>query len=228
VFDPKILERNRIVAAQRADAASMPFDVLRTRLLKICAQRNWTRIGVTSPYKGCGKTHVVANLAISIARQTEARVLLLDFDLRAPALAARFGIAGERRIAGMLLGETPPEAFFIRAGDRLALGVNTQREPNSAELLQSDSAARAQDAAAALLRPTVMLYDLPPLLTADDALGMLDRLDGVILVVAAGETSPAQLRACEESLTDSERFIGVILNKFEDPTGQDYNYDYGY
>src|SRR4051812_13393858 len=64
-LDPKVLASNRIVTAARNDLAHTQFDRLRTNLLQLIRQNNWTSVAITSPTAGCGKTVVSLNLALS-------------------------------------------------------------------------------------------------------------------------------------------------------------------
>ena len=81
-LDPKHLERNRIITRERQNPAYVAFDVLRTRILRAFSKHGWSRVGITSPTKGCGKTFTAANLALSLARQKDCRTVLMDLDLR--------------------------------------------------------------------------------------------------------------------------------------------------
>lgn len=225
--DPARLERNRVISAGRADPAHIPFDVLRTRLSRVCAEKGWRRIGITSPTKGCGKSMVALNLAFSLARQPMRRTVLIDGDLKAPMLGDMLGHA-PRPIEDWLAGRTPLEAHFQRIGERFALGLNSTTVSNSAELVQSASAAQAMQEAGSRLDADIVIVDLPPLLVTDDAIAMLPHLDGVLLVVAAGESTPQEVEASERLLADNCILIGVLLNKAVVPTSESYHDSPGY
>ena len=64
-LDVAHLKRRRVVSYQKNDPAHVVFDVLRTRLLKVFKDNSWSRIAITSPTRGCGKTFVAANLALN-------------------------------------------------------------------------------------------------------------------------------------------------------------------
>jgi len=222
------LARERIISLGRADRAHFAFDALRTRLLTMLRDNGWSRVAITSPTKGCGKTTVATNLALSLARQPETRSVVLDLDLRMPQLANRLGIVEEHRIKPFLTGGMPAAEYLRRFGDNLAFGFNSAPVKNSAELVQSRVAADAISTISSEYQPDVMLFDLPPMLTCDDVLGFLPNVDGVLLVIGGGETKPAAVDECEQLIEQHSNFLGVILNKGEGAGGNPGYYGYGY
>src|SRR5262245_60896616 len=98
------LERFRLIAHNTADARSNSFDMLRTQVVQAMDQRNWQFLAVTSPTPGCGKTVTAINLALSIARQPERSVLLVDMDLQRPQVAASLGLKCRDGLLSLLDG----------------------------------------------------------------------------------------------------------------------------
>lgn len=224
--DEARMARERIVTRKKTHAAHAPFDVLRTRLIKICRTKGWSRIGITSPTKGCGKSVVSFNLAFSVARQPDMRGALLDLDLRAPRLSRLVGFAGENRIARLLRREATVEQSFVRIGHNLAVAFNAASEQNASEILQGAVTAEALAAAQRALAPDLVIYDLPPMLVVDDAIGFLSNLDGVLIVIAAGQTLASHVAECERLIGDGTNFLGVILNKQAEGFDDAYAYEY--
>ena len=91
-LDAAYLQSHRIVAYDGKDPRSRPFDLLRTEILSSMDLKGWKVLAVTSPTSGCGKTLVAVNLALSMARQSECQVCLVDLDLRRPQVATYSGI----------------------------------------------------------------------------------------------------------------------------------------
>ncbi len=89
--DAALLERNLVITASRTDPAHASFDVMRTRLVQAMAEKGWRRVAITSPTKGCGKSFTAVNLAITLSRYENSRTILMDMDLRHPALARYLG-----------------------------------------------------------------------------------------------------------------------------------------
>lgn len=227
-INPRRLERERIVTREKSDPAHVPFDLLRTRLSKTLAERSWSRIGITSPTQACGKTVISANLAFSLARRTETRTVLLDLDLRLPRLSRILGPGEPRPISLLLEGGARPERFCYRIGRSLAVGLNTEPVANAAELLATPQAADAVGRIAETLRPDVLLCDMAPVLVGDEVLAFLANLDAVILVAAAGKTTPAEIEEAEALIAEQTNMLGVVLNMAEDATDAAGQYGYGY
>lgn len=213
---PAVIDAGNLIVTHREDPVGLLYDHLRTRLLQALQERGWTRVAVTSPTRGCGSTMVAANLALALARRPSGRTVLIDMDLRAPSLAALFGVADSGRLRDVLTGAQPMESHFHRLGQTLALGLNGQAEPDPAELLQEPGTAAALEALLEDLSPDVVLYDLPPVLDSDDVLAFLPEVDGVLLVADGTRSTAAQVRECERLLKDRTQLLGVVLNRAED------------
>ncbi|MEM1159472.1 MAG: CpsD/CapB family tyrosine-protein kinase [Pseudomonadota bacterium] len=224
-LDPKQLERNRIITQNRQNPAYVAFDVLRTRILRTFAKHGWSRVGITSPTKGCGKTFTAANLTLSLARQKDCRTVLIDLDLRAPNMAQTLGVSQPEPISWFLSGDVPTQEALRRVDGNLALGLNDKKIPNAAETLLSPAAGKAMDDMCTALEPDIVVYDLPPMLSCDDVLGLLPQLDCILLVVGGGITRPDEITECERLLADQTHLLGVLLNKGEDAKLSRYGYE---
>lgn len=227
VPDPAVLTRNRVVSFERVDPAYLVFDMLRTRIGKVCQDNGWTRIGITSPTKGCGKSLVSANLAFSIARHSEIRVALFDMDLRSPSLHRALGLSDAPSIGPFLEGAVPAESYLRRVGRNLALGLNGTRVRGSSELLQSSTTRTAIAGALEALGARIALFDLPPMLAGDDVVGFLPNLDCVMVVIGSGQTKAADVEECERLIEGNTAFLGVVLNRCTEGLPDPYSYEYG-
>jgi capsular exopolysaccharide synthesis family protein len=225
---PRRLQRSRVITLDRTDPAHVGFDVLRSRLLKVFRDNGWKRLAITSPTKGCGKTFVAVNLALSLARQPDLRTLLIDMDLRLPQVAATLGLRDRRALADFLSGRLAPDKHLCRLGDNLALALNTERVRDAAELILDRRTVERLSAAIAALAPDIVIHDLPPMLVNDDAFAFLPQVDAVLLVAAAGQTRADQIDAAEKLIQGNAAFLGVVLNKVADGSDDPYGYGYGY
>jgi len=204
--------RNRLVALSgRSGAAEV--DGIRTRLLQHLAAKGARRVAITSPGPGCGKSTVALNLGFSLGRQGDQRTLVADVDLRRPHMHKALGIRDKHSFATVLAGEAPLRDNALRHGANLAFAVNHAHARNPAELLQSRRAARALEEIEAAYAPTVMLFDLPPLLVNDDAMAFLGKMDCALIVAAAERTTIKEIDRCEREVASQTSVLGIILNQ---------------
>lgn len=220
------LRRNRILTGE-GGKQSADFDMIRTRILQAQKANGWRRIAITSPEPGSGKSTLALNLAFSLARQPEQQTILAEVDLRRPSLAKTLGLKQGYNFAAVLGGSESFEDNCCRVGPNLILTTNSGPARNPSELLQSDRASEMLDAIDAKFRPTIMLFDLPPMLAGDDAMAFLPKVDAAILVAAAEKTTLKQIDLCERDIASQTNVMGIVLNKcrYMD-RDRSYGYDY--
>lgn len=223
---PKRMRQNRIMTHQ-ANPLSTTFDVMRTNLLHEMRTNDWHRIAITSPGAVCGKSTICLNLAFSLARQSDLRVLLLELDLRRPSIAGRLRLEGVN-FARVLSGEDAPEHHLRRYGSSLVVGAS-QPTRNSAELLQGVTAGHQIDEIEARYQPDVILFDMPPMLLVDDTIAFIDQVDAALLVGAAELSTTKELGRCKTELELRTNLMGIVLNKCRYMDASDgYAYGDGY
>lgn len=224
-LDSKHLTDNRIITFDKTDPTYIAFDVLRTRIMRVFQKHGWTRLGITSPTKGCGKTFVAANLGLSMARSAVHRTILMDMDLRLPSMARTLGVRRPEKIRWFLDGGVPPEKYLRLVGENLAIGLNRERVRDSAEVILDPTTSEVLEDMQVSMKPDIMIYDLPPVLSCDDVIGFLPQLDSVLLVVSGDQSKPEDVTECERLLAETN-ILGVLLNKAEDVESIKYGYEY--
>ena len=186
---------------------------LRSRLHQVAAAGTLRRLLLTSSVAGEGKTFVAANLAQSIIRQPERRVLLLDTDLRVPQLHAVLGAPGSPGLTDYLLGDAD-ECAVIQQGLHANLFLIPAGRPvsNHSGLLLSEKMKRLLN----YLSPIFdwIIIDSPPALPVHDASVLGDLVDGVLLVVKAGSTHVDDAGKAAEEFRN-KNLLGVVLNQVE-------------
>ena len=229
--EPKRLDRNLVITASRHDPAHAAFDVLRTRIVQAMKEHGWTRIGITSPGEGNGKSFTALNLAISLSRLPGMKTALLDMDLRHPSLARLLGLRDMPATADFLRGEISAGDYLsvfapnmLNIGDRLALGINGRADPYAAELFQGPGTAERLAAMQTDYAIDLVLYDLPPALAMDDVLAFRPHMDCVLLVVGGGETRARDVREVQRRLGEELPILGVVLNKADPDDAPGYGY----
>lgn len=202
-----------LVDDNRNSAAARAFDLLRTRLRQTTLEHGWVNIAVVSPTSGCGNTFTATNLALSLSRVPGSRTVLMDMNMRSPGLARAFDMPAPGAMSNLLGGRAPLGGHLQRVSDTLALGLNDQAEVNAAEILQDGATAETLLRMRAALRPEIVLYDMPPMLSHDDLSAFLPQLDGVLLVSDGSQTMARHLRECERMLDGQVPLLGVVLNR---------------
>jgi capsular exopolysaccharide synthesis family protein len=176
----------------------------------------WNVLGVTSAGSKEGKSLTAANLAISMAREPETTVLLVDADLRNPSLHRYFGVDVEWGLADYLRSDLPIEDVLIAPGiERLLVLPGKSAVADSSELLGSRKMAALINECKSRYEIGCIIVDLPPILVGDDALVLSPCLDAALLVVDEGRTLAHELTRSLE-LLDRVKIIGTVLNRSSD------------
>lgn len=199
----------------RATDVSRAFDLLRTRLRQTVKQHGWINIGVSSPTSGCGNTFTAANLAASLSRVPSSRTVLMDFNMRSPGLSRTLDMDASQSgdLRDFLAGDIAISDYLMRATDTLAVGLGCTTQPDAAEIMQDPATAASLAEMRAALRPDIVIYDLPPLLSHDDTSAFLPQLDGLLLVSDGTQTMAKHIAECEHVLDGQVPLLGVILNR---------------
>jgi polysaccharide biosynthesis transport protein len=182
---------------------------LRTNLQYVDVDRPPRVLAVTSSVSGEGKTTLACDLAVALAAGGS-RVLLVEADLRRPAVAERFGLPRAVGLTGVLAGR-------VDVGDAVqptAAGVDVLASgplvPNPSELLASDRMRRL--VAEVGERHDHVVIDTAPLLAVSDASAVAPLVDGVLLLCRSGRTSRTELAQSAETLRAvSARALGAVL-----------------
>jgi protein-tyrosine kinase len=211
--NPAHLLSKRIVSHNGADLRARSYDILRTQVLQSMNAAGRKIIGVTSPTPKCGKTVTAVNLALSIARQQEPSVALVDMDLQKPQIANCFGFRPEERgVLGILEEQATLRTTLIqvRTANHRLFVLPTESTKVSSELMGS----RAMHNVLQDLKKDyqIVVLDLPPLLTSDDVLCVLPKIDCVLLVAAAGLSTTSEIEECMRHL-ESSQLVRLVLNK---------------
>lgn len=211
------LKQMRKAAGQRLVALTDPhtapaekFSILANRLIAMGRLHPIKVVHITSSIAGEGKSFIAANLAVTLARRPQSRVLLLEGDLRKPSLARLFGLGSAAGLGEWWAdGEAQAAPEFQRVGG-LPLWVlpagktdcpeDVLHSPRIPELLQK----LAHDF-------DWIIVDSPPLLPVADAVLWARWADGSLVVVRSGEATKKALGAGLESF-DHAKLLGFVLN----------------
>jgi protein-tyrosine kinase len=181
---------------------------------------------VTSALQGDGKTFTSINLALSLARERDTSVLLIDADLRNPNTSRILGLEGEPGLLDTLCDPVIDVGSLILHTSVPGLDVlpaGTAAD-HAAELIAS--ARMTQIAAQICSNPRyIVLFDSAPILLSADAPALARLVGQVVLVARTGKTlQHALLDAIGR--VDNTKLSGIVLNDNKADPGR-YHYGYG-
>lgn len=211
---PEVLEANRVMTPGSADSAAVAFRMLRTQVLQRMDANGWRSLAIFSPSANDGKTTTAINLAISLASHRLHTVLLVDFDFNRPTLAARLGLPAEFGADDALVGNARVEdcLYHPQGFERLVVLPARNAIVNSSEVLAGP---RSREIVAELRNrypERIVVFDLPPVLCADDALAFAPLIECGLVVASEGRTRRDDLVRTIELLHKTP-LVGTVLNR---------------
>lgn len=207
------LREKRIILDQNGNLPDV-YRLLRTQILQRLEENNWNTLAITSPNSGSGKTVTAINLAISLAREVDKTVLLVDANLRSPAVHHRFDFYVDKGLSDYLGGDVQLNEIMIHPEgiQKMSILPAGHALSNSSEMLSSPKMAQLVNELKHRYVNRIVLFDLPPLLESSDALAFIPNVDATLMVIEDGGTKEDDLRQAFELLKNQE-VIGTVLNK---------------
>ncbi len=196
------------------------FRFLGVRLRQLQQERGVKRILITSTISEEGKTLVSANLAATLARRKQQKVLLLEGDLRRPTQAQLFGGTRPAGLSEWLQSSSRTVSnIYYLDGPGFWLMPAGHPPENPLELMQSGKLANLMDQLASGFDWVVI--DSPPVLPLADTSVWARFADGILLVVRAGRTEKQPLQRGLAAI-DQSRLLGLVVNSCTGDNEKDY------
>ena len=203
-------DKRLVTLTSKESLGAEKFRLLAVRLKYLQQIHAIKRLLITSTIAEEGKSLVAANLAVSLARRNQQKVLLVEGDLRRPALANVFGLEKLPGLSEWLGGAVSSIANIYRLeepGFSLLPAGNPPENP--LELMQSGKLAELLDQLSTCFDWIVI--DSPPVLPLADTSVLMRLADGVLLVAREGKTEKRQFKRGLEALGNSN-LLGVVFN----------------
>ncbi|HEX3550190.1 MAG TPA: polysaccharide biosynthesis tyrosine autokinase [Candidatus Elarobacter sp.] len=188
--------------------------------MRYSSDRPLRSVTVTSPLKGDGKSTVAMNIAgafgeIAVSSiEREARILIIDADMRRPSLHKKFDVPNTFGLSDILIGRATL-AQSVQRTDRPGVDVLTSggHSPNPIKLLQSsrfDTLLRE-----AREKYATVIVDAPALVPVFDAAILANKTDGTVMILSAGQTDRRSTRRAIARLetVGVNELIGTVVNR---------------
>ncbi|MEK6749689.1 MAG: CpsD/CapB family tyrosine-protein kinase [Pseudomonadota bacterium] len=210
---PHAMGEKRIINGTGNDAYTMAFKMLRTQVLQRMRANRWNALAVTSASAGEGKTLVAINTAMSMAAEIEQTVLLVDADMRAPAVRDYLSLPPGPGLSEYLIDGVALEKILINPGvNGFVVLPGGRALQNSAEMLSSRRMSELVQELKMRYPERLVVFDLPPLLSTADALAFSPFVDAALLVVEEGVTVGDDIERAVQMLGGTH-LLGTVLNK---------------
>ena len=215
--EPGQLDDHLVSLLEPTSHAAEQYRAVRLAIETFRHERGTRTVAITSPGRGDGRTITALNLAGALAQAPDARVVLVEADLRHPGVARALGLPSARGLSTYLLDAAmsvdgvvtrPAGVAFavVPAGTASSMPYELLKSPRLASLL-----------AALRDRFDYVVLDTPPALRYPDVGILRDLVDGFVVVVRANRTPREMLRDCM-NVVGRQRGLGLIFNDDERST----------
>ena len=211
---------------------SEAYRTLRTNIISKKPEGS-TSILVTSPGPKEGKSTTVANLAITFS-QMNAKVILIDMDMRRPMIHNKFALEKENGISDYLIDPDVPLKQIIKASGVPNLDIITSGfiPPNPSELISSPRTDKLIEELKS--QYDFIFFDTPPIIAVTDALILTKKVDLTFFVVRCGTTEKGIVKRAKDMMENINANIdgiivnGVYVQKYYSKSNYYYYYYYYY
>jgi len=187
------------------------YKIMRTNLRSLSQKQPLHSIVITSALRGEGKTVTTCNISLAFAQELEKKVLLIDADLRKPAVHKMFNIPKEPGLVEVLLEEVDINSIIDKPKvANLYILPSGRTPPNPSELLSSNKL--KQLIQQLKQKFDYLFFDTPPIIPVTDAGVLGSQVDGSILVVRAGSTGALDVERAFSLLKEANANpVGAVL-----------------
>lgn len=203
--------RRAILGSESHFSVKEAYKTLRTNIRFSLPAGGCHKVGVTSGLPNEGKSITALNIAITFAEAGQ-RVLLIDADLRRPAMARLLIENGDPGLSNLLAGMcTEEEAIHKERFPNLDIIFSGAIPPNPSELLSSPRMVKLLETLSA--RYDYIIIDTPPVNVVTDASVLAPILDGVLFVVRQKQSERDSVsRAVNQLSLAGAKLLGFVLN----------------
>lgn len=222
-LEVSLTPQSRLVSiTDSGSPAAEAFRLLGVRLRHLRRDRALKKLLITSTIPQEGKSMVAGNVACTLALRTNQRILMLEGDLRRPALSKMFGLGKNPGLCEWLAGtRSLTESIYHLAGPGLWILPAGSAPSNALELLQSGNLSKLMDQLTEWF--DWIIIDSPPVLPLADTSVWMRLADGILLATRQGTTEKRQLQRGIDAI-EPKKLIGALVNSSKNAAASDYYY----
>lgn|SRR5262245_34964639 len=213
------IDRRLVSVTAPGSMEAEQYQTLRLKLERLQRERDLRVVAVTSPGAQDGKSVTAINLAGALARGSGTRVLLLEADVRRPAVSRYLGLNGagaDRNLARFLGNTSGSLQDAVLRVDSLSFDLMLAGSPDAPvnEMLRSPRVASLLNEARE--QYDYVVVDTPPIGPVSDCALLARWVDGLLIVVAAHKT-PRKLLEASLNQLDAASVLGIVFNGDDRP-----------
>lgn len=221
--DQKILLRDHVPFR-----ISEAFHELRTNITFCAAGEKGCTIGVISSVAGSGKSFVMANLAVSLSKLFDKKILLIDADMRCPMIHKIFSLPNKKGLSNLIANQVADDADVKNTFGNLDVITSGTLPPNPIDLLSCPRMIELMEQ----WKQTYdyILVDLPPIGEVSDAFAISSLISGYMVVVRSGYMDSRLLRDTVEVVeSKNAKIYGYVITDVHPEHSEGYSYSkYGH
>src|SRR3972149_9389223 len=216
-----LVDSRLVTLKEPTSIAAEQYRILCTRISQLRQDKRSYTIAVTSAIKSEGKSFTSLNLAISIARDFDEKVLLIEGDLKNPGLYGYLKHPPGFGLTDVLEGKIDVDASAVQMFDgQLSVLFAGKTTGNPSKLLSSFKMQEIITTAREHYK--YIIIDTPPIMPMADINIYSTLIDGILLVILAGKTPRSLVKRAISTLA-ADKIVGAVLNGV-DPMQSKYYY----
>ncbi len=225
-------DMERVLNKKTPFAISESFRMLYTNILYLPISDKCRKIAITSPVSGEGKTYISVNLSITLANNSDNKVLLIDMDMRVPRVKKliQSRVANAEKSSGLseyLAGIDSTVNILKTDIDNLDVLFSGKENTTPIALINSPKFSALMDELKD--KYDYIIIDTPPVNIVTDALLVLDKVNGYILSSRANYSNINALNTAIESIRGvGGDIFGVVLTDANSKSLVKAKYKYRY
>lgn len=214
--DTRKLEQHRVIHPGTPAPILQSYKLLRTQVVNKLQNNHWNSLGILAARSGEGASLTAINLAISLAMDPRVTVLLVDLNLREPSIHRYFGFEPEFGLLDVISQNAALTDVLFNPGiDSLLVIPGTEKVEYSSEFLASPAISQFVEEIKSRYQSRIVIFDLPPVLEADDAMAFASNIDAGLVVICDGKTHEQDLERMSELLQHLP-VLGTVYNDAPD------------